>query len=72
MKSLFIVFCACEYTRTMNSGLWIIVIIPSIIAFIFAIFVAVNMVIDVSARSHTIDSKIVGHVVRLKVVPHNS
>jgi hypothetical protein len=56
----------------MNSGLWIIVIIPSIIAFIFAIFVAVNMVIDVSARSHTIDSKIVGHVVRLKVVPHNS
>jgi hypothetical protein len=56
----------------MNSGLWIIVIIPSIIAFIFAIFVTVNMVIDVAARSHIVNSKIVGHVVRLKVLPDNS
>jgi beta-lactamase regulating signal transducer with metallopeptidase domain len=56
----------------MNSGLWIIVIIPAIIAFIFAIFVTVNMVIDISARSHALKSKIVGHVVRLKVLPGNS
>lgn len=55
----------------MNSGLWIIVIIPAIIAFIFAILVTVNMVIDISARTQMLNSKVVGHVVRLNVLPSN-
>jgi hypothetical protein len=55
----------------MNSGIWIIVIIPAIIAFIFAILVTVNMVIDISARTHMLNSKVVGHVVTLKVLPSN-
>jgi hypothetical protein len=53
----------------MNSGLWIIVIIPAIVAFIFAVLITVNMVIDISARTHMLNSKVVGHVVRLKVLP---
>jgi hypothetical protein len=72
MKSLFILFCTCEYTRPMNSGLWIIVIIPAIIAFLFAILVTVSMVVDISARTHMLNSKVVGHVVRLKVLPSNT
>jgi hypothetical protein len=55
----------------MNSGLWIIVIIPAIIAFIFAVLVTVNMVIDISARTHMLNSKVVGDVVRPKMLPSN-
>jgi hypothetical protein len=55
----------------MNSGLWIVVIVPAIVAFMFAILVTINIIIDVSARTHVPNSNIVDHTVRLRVLPSN-
>lgn len=55
----------------MNSGLWVIVIIPAVVAFMFGIFVTINIIADVSMRTHTPNTNSVGHTVRLKVLPGN-
>jgi hypothetical protein len=55
----------------MNSGLWVIVIIPAVVAFMFGIFVTISIIADVSMRTHTPNSNSVGHTVRLKVLPGN-
>jgi hypothetical protein len=55
----------------MNSGLWIIVIIPAVVAFVFGIFVAISIIADVSVRTHIPNSNFVGHTVILRVLPGN-
>lgn len=40
---------------TMSSGIWVVLVIPAIIAFVFGAWVFYNMVIDVSERSTRYD-----------------
>jgi hypothetical protein len=54
----------------MNTGLWIIVIIPAIVTFMFGILVTINIVIDVSTRTHVPNSNSIGHTVALRVLPN--
>jgi len=44
----------------MASGVWVVLVIPAIIAFIFGVWVFYNMVVDVTERGYSITSCIEG------------
>jgi hypothetical protein len=54
----------------MNSGMWVILIIPSIIALIFSVFVTIGIIGDISNRAKNLQQKhTVGPVIVLTPPP---
>ena len=55
----------------MISGIWLIVILPVVVAFLFSLWVAIIMIIDVSGRHH-LSANVVGNQARIKIPPSNT
>jgi hypothetical protein len=56
----------------MISGIWLIVILPVVVAFLFSLWVAIIMIIDVSGRHHLSGTNVVGNQARIKIPPSNT
>ena len=53
----------------MQSGVWFILVVPAVFAFIFSVWVIINMVMDVSEREQLQLKYTVRHTVRMKILP---
>jgi ascorbate-specific PTS system EIIC-type component UlaA len=53
----------------MSGGMWVVLVIPAILAFLFGVWVFYNMVADVSQREESFYEIVGQDTVRLKVEP---
>jgi hypothetical protein len=53
----------------MYSGVWVIVVVPAVLAFVFSIWVITSVLMDLSVREQVQLKYTVGHTVRMKVPP---
>jgi hypothetical protein len=59
------------YLYNMYSGVWVIVVVPAVLAFVFSIWVITSVLMDLSVREQVQLKYTVGHTVRMKVPPPN-
>jgi len=57
------------YLYNMYSGVWVIVVVPAVLAFIFSVWVITTVLMDLSAREQLQLKYTVDHTVRMKVPP---
>jgi len=57
------------YLYNMYSGVWVIVVVPAVLAFVFSIWVITSVLMDLSVREQVQLKYTVGHTVRMKVPP---
>jgi hypothetical protein len=53
----------------MYSGVWVIVVVPAVLAFIFSAWVIISVLMDNSEKEQSQLKYTVGHTVRMKVPP---
>jgi hypothetical protein len=67
MDSFFTARSGIIYVLSMASGIWMLLVIPAIIAFVFSIWVFYSVVIDVSERETSQFTVVGPDTIRMKI-----